>query len=252
MAEDDPKPPNWYEQKQEERRQRYEQRAAKALKEAAAAHKAADQISSFIPLGQPILIGHHSEGRHRRDLVRIRRNTERAFEAQDKSQYYSRRAASVGTGGISSDDPDAIDKLKARLAELEENHAQMKAANKQAPGTYPGYSLQNSNANLRRIRERIKDLENAATRQTKEIKVPGLTIRQDTDENRVMLLFEQMPSPEIRTLCKKQGFRWSPTRKAWVRFLNSTGIWAAECVSKAFAAQAGYQPNFDEEGKVVD
>jgi len=242
MSEDHPKPPNWYELKQEERRERYEQRAAKALKEAAAAHKAADQISSFIPLGQPILVGHHSEGRHRRDLVRIRRNTERAFEAQDKSNYYANKAASVGTGGISSDDPDAIGKLKARLAELEEHHAQMKAANKQAPGTYPGYSLQNSNANLRRIRERIAALEKAATRETKEIKVPGLTIRQDVDENRVMLLFEKIPSADIRALCKKHGFRWSPSRKAWVRFLNSAGIWAAECVSKAFAAHAGQEP----------
>jgi len=252
MEDKDAKPPNWYELKQEERRERYEKLAEKALKEAAAAHKAADQISSFIPLGQPILVGHHSEGRHRRDLVRIRRNTQKAFEAQDKSEYYSRRAASVGTGGISSDDPDAIDKLKARLAELEEHHAQMKAANKQAPGTYPGYSLQNSNANLRRIRERIAALEKAATRQSSEIKTPGLTIRQDVDENRVMLIFEAIPPPEIRALCKKQGFRWSPSRKAWVRFLNNAGIWAAECVSKAFSAQADNKLNFDEEGKVVD
>lgn len=31
----------------------------------------ADGIGSLIPMGQPILVGHHSERRHRRDLARI-------------------------------------------------------------------------------------------------------------------------------------------------------------------------------------
>ena len=36
---------------------------------------------------------------------------------------------SVGTGGISSDDPQAVEKLEAKLAALEKNQEMMKAAN---------------------------------------------------------------------------------------------------------------------------
>jgi hypothetical protein len=185
MPEPEDKPKNSYEVKQQKRKERYEQLAAKAERESEAAHQAADQIASFIPLGQPILVGHHSERRHRRDLARIDNNMRRAIEASEKSGYYAHKAASVGKGGISSDDPDAIEKLKMRLAELEAYQAEMKAANKQAPGTYPGYALQNNNANIRRIRARIVDLEKAATRKTTVIKLEGLTIRHDVEENRV-------------------------------------------------------------------
>jgi hypothetical protein len=45
------------------------------------------RISDSIPLGQPILVGHHSEGRHRRDLDRIdglmRKSVEHSHVAQD-------------------------------------------------------------------------------------------------------------------------------------------------------------------------
>lgn len=228
------KPKNSYEQKQQRRQERYEALAEKAEKEAEAAHQAADRISSFIPFGQPILVGHHSERRHRRDLARIDKKMRQAIEASKKSDYYAQRAASVGQGGISSDDPDAIEKLRDKLAELEERHAQMKAANKQTPGTYPAYALQNSSANLRRYRQRIAHLEKAATRQTAVIELPGLTIRHDVEENRVMLIFAKKPSPEILKLCKKHGFKWSPTRTANVRFLSNAAIYAAEVISQAF------------------
>lgn len=87
----------------------------------------------------------------------------------------------VGTGGISSDDPQAVEKLEARLAALEKNQEMMKAANAAirmkdpAKGDtklaelgytpediaklrepdfcgrigYPAYELQNNNANIR-------------------------------------------------------------------------------------------------------
>jgi hypothetical protein len=233
------RPLNSYELRQQRRQERYRELAGKAQREGDASNAAADRIASFIPLGQPILVGHHSEGRHRRDLKRIRRKTAQAIESWEKSEYYSRRAASVGSGGISSDDPDAIAKLKAKLAELEATHAAMKAANKKARGTYPAYALQNSNANLRRVRERIAHLEKAATRETKVIKLDGLTIRHDAEENRVMLLFDQKPTPAILALCKKHGFKWSPSRQANVRFFSNAAIYAAEVISQAFAAQQG-------------
>ena len=46
---------------------------------------------------------------------------------QKEAQEAERRAASVGSGGISSDDPEAVVKLRERLAELEAEQEAMKA-----------------------------------------------------------------------------------------------------------------------------
>lgn len=60
--------------------------------------KQSDAISSIIPLGQPILIGHHSEGRHRRDLDRIHNYEKKRFEHYDIAEKYERRAQRLLAG----------------------------------------------------------------------------------------------------------------------------------------------------------
>ena len=51
-----------YEDKREARIARYEARAEAAEKEAAQLCERASKMASIIPLGQPILVGHYSEG----------------------------------------------------------------------------------------------------------------------------------------------------------------------------------------------
>ena len=87
--------------------------------EAERLHEHAHQMADVIPFGQPILVGHHSEGRDRRYRERIHNTFGKAFATMDKAGHYERKAASVGTGGISSDDPDAVDKLKAKTGIVE-------------------------------------------------------------------------------------------------------------------------------------
>ena len=55
----------------------------------------ADGISEHIPFGQPILIGHHSEGRARRDAERIHSHTRKGLEASRAAQDAQRRAAAA-------------------------------------------------------------------------------------------------------------------------------------------------------------
>lgn len=76
----------------EARAERADARADKADAESAARHKAADAIASFIPFGQPILVGHHSEKRHRRDLEKIDGHMRKAIDAGEKAKHYERRA----------------------------------------------------------------------------------------------------------------------------------------------------------------
>lgn len=111
---------NRYQEKLERRRERLERRAAKARGESRAAFESARVIADGIPMGQPILVGHHSEGRHRRDIARIDRGMRKGIEAADRAAYYESAAASVGTAGVSSDDPEAISKLREQVEALKQ------------------------------------------------------------------------------------------------------------------------------------
>lgn len=118
-----------YEDRQEQRRRRLLERAEKARKEGQAAGDAASRIAGMIPFGQPILVGHHSERRHRRDLRRIDDGMRKSIERTKEAEELERRAAAVGTGGISSDDPEAVQKLREKLRRLGEHQEWMKRVN---------------------------------------------------------------------------------------------------------------------------
>ncbi len=120
---------NDYEKKQAARKARLERAAALAGDRATAAFNRAHAIGGRFEFGQPILVGHHSERRARRDQERMHRAGARGVEEYKRSQDLARRADAVGTGGISSDDPDAIAKLEAELVELRAKQALMTAVN---------------------------------------------------------------------------------------------------------------------------
>ena len=113
-----------YEAEIEAKRQRMLERAERADREAREAAAAAGAIADRIPMGQPILVGHRSERRHRRDLERIDTNMRKTSEAAAHAQDLRRRAAKLGST-ISSEDPGAIEKLEEKLADLEESRETM-------------------------------------------------------------------------------------------------------------------------------
>lgn len=259
---------NSYEKKQAERRVRFQDLAGKATVQSDALYAAARKRAEAIPFGQPILIGHHSERRDRNYRASINRMTEKSFELIDKAQHYEQKAAAVGSGGISSDDPDALAKLRAELAECEGAQMRMKDANKAiragktpeakisalillgfsqaeaqslVKGDFCGrvgfasYQLSNNNANMSRIKKRIQDLEARRSRETIEVETEGYTYREDTEENRVMFEFDGKPVEEVRALLKRNAFKWSPNRGAWVRQLSNAGIYAGKQVREGLA-----------------
>ncbi len=81
----------------EKRAERFGQRAETASATAAAAEARGREISAGIPFGQPILVGHHSEKRHRRDLERIDRATHQAIDADQLARESARRAELAAT-----------------------------------------------------------------------------------------------------------------------------------------------------------
>lgn len=263
---------NHYEARQAARRERLEARAEKASADSNATFRRARTMGEAIPFGQPILVGHHSEGRDRRYRGRIHDTYGKAVALSDKANHYAGRAAAVGTGGISSDDPDAVAKLRKDLEERKATQERMVAANKairrnktaesqraalvtlgyteeQAAALlqpdfakrigFPSYALQNNNASIRRIEARIKELEANAQRQDKEHAGKGYTYREDAAENRVMFLFAGKPDAETRALLKRHAFNWSPSRegKPWVRKITNAALYAAAEVRKILDAR---------------
>lgn len=166
---------------------------------------------------------------------------------------------SVGTGGISSDDPQAVEKLEAKLATLEKHQEMMKAANAairmkdpakgdaklaelgytpediaklRAPDFcgrigYPAYELQNNNANIRRIRGRIAELKKRTESAPEGWEFDGGRVVVNTAENRLQIIFDGKPNADVRTELKGEGFRWAPSQGAWQRQLTDNAMRAA-------------------------
>lgn len=79
----------------EERSDRFDDYSIKRAREADGAYKSVKSIADHIPFGQPILVGHHSERRARKDAERIRNGMHRAVNLFETSEYWTRRAASA-------------------------------------------------------------------------------------------------------------------------------------------------------------
>ena len=124
-----------YRERRERRAARREEwaegREAKAGREFAQVKQTADAI----PLGQPILVGHHSEKRARRDQKKIRRGVRRGLDHQKMAKRHRSRAAGIRDQldrSIYSDDHDAAERLRERIAEREAERDRMKAINRVA------------------------------------------------------------------------------------------------------------------------
>ena len=74
---------------------RYLQWAEKAEKKANNLMGESDKITDNIPFGQPVLMGHHSEKRHRRDLERSNNKMDKAMELRDKAKRHREKADNI-------------------------------------------------------------------------------------------------------------------------------------------------------------
>ncbi|MEZ8077865.1 DUF3560 domain-containing protein [Vibrio sp. FF112] len=255
-----------YQERQEAKRDRLEERAAKAAAVSNERFNTASTLGKMLPFGQPILVGHHSEAKHRKHAESINTNMRKSVEAQDKAEYLSRRADSVGSAGIASDDPEAVEKLKKKLEGLIKSHELMKAVNKIVRSShmteedkieylvnthgqteerakkllrpceffgkfgFDAYALQNSNANIRTTRKRLEHLEalhNEAPLQGNG-EAMGTAWELYEEEGRIKFSFDGIPAEEVRKKLKSNGFKWSRYSKAWVRKLTPNAVFVTK------------------------
>ncbi|MFF0629758.1 DUF3560 domain-containing protein [Streptomyces sp. NPDC004296] len=80
----------------EERAEKFDEWASNASARADSAWKAGHRIADGIPFGQPILVGHHSERRARRDAERIDSAMRQSIAENKKATHHAERAAAAG------------------------------------------------------------------------------------------------------------------------------------------------------------
>ncbi|EFT2484972.1 DUF3560 domain-containing protein [Salmonella enterica] len=87
-----------------------------------------DALASVIPSGQPILVGHHSERRARRDAQRIENGMKRAVMLFERAEYWQERAQASLRHAKYKERPDVryrrIKKIEADLRKSEKTIAQ--------------------------------------------------------------------------------------------------------------------------------
>ena len=257
---------NAYEQRQAERKERLLKAAKKAKQHADETFNRVDTISKGIPFGQPILAGHHSERRHRADIKRIEQGMNKAIAETDKAKQLQEKAESVGLGGISSDDPDAIEKLQAKLDKLERERDMMKKINKAharylknpaldlseftekaqdkirsyKPSVswevhpFPPYALTNIGARIRATRKRIERLQANKERDVipaQELE-GGIIIKEDKELNRIQIVYPCKPSDAVIKELKRHGFHWSRSLGVWQRKTSEQALFWAQTIAK--------------------
>ncbi|WP_073781107.1 DUF3560 domain-containing protein [Streptomyces sp. MJM1172] len=84
------------EQRAESRAERFENRASRATASSDASYQRSKQISERFYMGQPILVGHHSEGRARRDHARMNDAMRKSISEGERAQHWAQRAEASG------------------------------------------------------------------------------------------------------------------------------------------------------------
>jgi hypothetical protein len=166
---------------------------------------------------------------------------------------------SVGTGGISSDDPDAREKLASKIAKLQALQETMKAVNayykknntlencpdltpeqaakltasmadgwRQNPRPFESFQLSNNNANIRRLQQRLDGMKRLEENPLDGWDFDGGRVEANADDNRLQVFFDEKPDEEKRDAMKRNGFRWAPSVGAWQRQLTRNAVYAAK------------------------
>lgn len=130
---------------------------------------------------------------------------------------------------ISSDDPNAKEKLQAKLEYLEEKHKQFKDYNKKARANgqeqLPPYVLANSNQNIKSVKDRLSLLEKMNNLNKAGYYFSNGEVRFDKEDMRVKIFFDEKPDIDTRQKLKSHAFKWSSTNLCWQRKLTPDSIY---------------------------
>lgn len=176
-----------------------------------------------------------------------------------------RKIEQVGTGPVDLADPhageilaDQLQKLTSRLehvkalnsyyrkhqtfkgfpdltaeasADMDRSFEELKARAPYVTKPFPDYELTSLRGKIKRVQARISELEalKAQSEQPQEdTEFDGGRIVRNATENRLQILFDDIPDADTRQALKSHGFRWSPRNQAWQRQLTRNAEYDAQ------------------------
>lgn len=171
---------------------------------------------------------------------------------------------------IKSSDERVVEKLEEKLEDLKDTQEHMKAVNKalrmkdteagndllremgyseedinelRTPDYigrigYPPYLLTNNNQNIHRIEGRLKQIKEVKEKGDSEQDYSdlGFVLKENAEIMRLQIIFDGKPEADVRSILKKNGFKWAPSQGAWQRMLNSAGKYAFKRVKEELEA----------------
>lgn len=183
----------------------------------------------------------------------------------DKS--ITKRLFPQASGVIRSDDENAPNALRAKIEGLQRRQEAMKDANKiirkggepaamvpklealgfsndearrvlfpqfQRGMGFPGYALTNNSANIRRLQERLTQIEAQRAREPRTATFPGGgRVVENAEMQRVQIIYPDKPDDATLEKLKSRGFKWAPSQGAHQRLMNEHAWRAALQVTGA-------------------
>lgn len=167
---------------------------------------------------------------------------------------------------IRSEDTDAIDQLKVRIADAEKQQDLMKRSNRiirdkkltdeqkvarlMEEGKYhdtharellkhdvlgrvgfADFELLNNQARIRRMKERVQQLEGEGARASMTVAFPGGRMEDNAEEHRIRIYHDAKPGTEVIQRLKSHGFHWTPSLQCWQRLRNNRARYAASQIT---------------------
>lgn len=197
--------------------------------------------------------------RRTRDLFNQRESYEKIL---DKIQRIGN-----GTEAIKSSDANAVEKLTEKLEKFKRYHSQAKLANayykkngslegfhpvgltreqekqmfegarwmkEHYPTVTSPFNLTNSNAEIHRLEDRIKNIQSAKEAGNKEVVTnSNYRVVKNAEEMRLQYFFDGKPDRDVINIMKSNGFKWSPKNKAWQRQLTANAEYVGTRVNEA-------------------
>lgn len=204
------------------RRERLERKLEKREEWAAGRDRKAAELQK---LNEPYRgdIAFNTQPGHIPERARAIRRSEKAAEHYGMARHHEEKAAGLERQlerSIFSDDEDAPERIRERIAELEAERERMKAANtawrkagKPDLGTAPGfdpapyakYQLANLGGNIGRLRKRLQAIEAQRARSARAEAAGGVVIE---GQEWVRITFAEKPARTVLTALKAAGFGW--------------------------------------------
>lgn len=188
--------------------------------------------------------------------------SDRNMEEYNEIQGILNRIRSTGTGGITTDDPNAREKIEKKIEALEALQNTMKAVNayyrkhgtldgcpditpdqaltlasgmerdwRSDPKPFEAYQLSNNNAEIHRLQARLAELDKLNANTETGWTFDGGTVEICREDNRVRIFHDSKPDADVISELKSNGFKWARSVGAWQRQLTENAINAARRIT---------------------